>query len=134
MSGKGTEIGGKFEDLKRIIDKVNIKEKVGICLDTCHIWDAGYDLENNLDGVLEEFDNLIGLKYLKAIHLNNSLNICGSHKDRHANLYNGKMSENTIKNILIHEKLKDIPFYLETPIDNSNFYIQDLDFIKKIIK
>ena len=85
MAGKGTEIGGKFEELKAIIDKVQLKDKIGVCLDTCHVHDGGYDIVNDLDGVLEEFDKVIGLKYLKALHINDSKNPCAAHKDRHEN-------------------------------------------------
>lgn len=132
MTGKGTEIGGKFEDLAKIISAVNIKESIGVCLDTCHIWDAGYDIENNLEEVIEEFDDIIGLNYLKAIHLNNSLNDRGSKKDRHANLYNGKISIEAFENIINHEKLKNLPFYLETPVNTISDYKKDIELIKKI--
>lgn len=126
MAGKGSEIGGKFEDLKQIIDGVTLKEKVGVCLDTCHVYDGGYDIVNNLDGVLEEFDEVIGLKKLKAIHLNDSKNEVGSKKDRHAKIGQGNIGIEGIVNIINHPKLKDLPFYLETPndIDGYRYEIQ----------
>ena len=115
MAGKGTEVGRSFEELKAIIDGVEIDEKLGVCLDTCHVFDAGYDIVNNLDGVLEEFDNIIGLDRLKAIHLNDSLNSCGSHKDRHAKIGEGQIGLDAIVRIINHDALKNLPFLLETP-------------------
>ena len=115
MSGKGTEVGRSFEELKRIIDNVIIKEKIGVCLDTCHINDAGYDIVNNLDGVIEEFDRIIGLDKLKAIHLNDSLNELGAHKDRHAKIGEGKIGVEALVKVINHPKLKHLPFFLETP-------------------
>ena len=109
-----------------------MKDKIGVCLDTCHVWDAGYDLENDLDGVLDEFDEKIGLDKLKAIHINNSLNDCGSHKDRHANISKGKMSTSCFERIINHEKLKYIPFYLETPIVKFSDYKEDIDILKNL--
>lgn len=117
MAGKGSEVGRTFEELKSIIDKVDLKEKIGVCIDTCHIWDGGYDIVNNLDDVLIEFDNIIGLKYLKAIHINDSLNEIDSHKDRHALIGKGNIGLNTFKNIINHKSLTNLPFYLETPTD-----------------
>lgn len=128
MSGKGTEIGRNFEELASIIDKIENKEKVGICLDTCHIWDGGYDIQNNLDKVLEDFDTIIGLDKLKAIHMNNSLNDLGSHKDKHAGLLNGKISKETFITIINHQKLQNIPIYLETP---EIGYKDEIEFLKK---
>ena len=119
MSGKGTEVGRNFEELKAIIDGVELDEKLGVCLDTCHVFDAGYDIVNDLDGVLERFDNLIGLDRLKAIHLNDSLNSCGSHKDRHARIGEGQ----------IGLALKHLPFLLETP-NELDGYAREIELLK----
>lgn len=115
MAGKGTEIGRTFEELAMIIDGVRIKNKIGVCLDTCHIYDAGYDIVNDLDGVINEFDRVIGLDKLKAIHLNDSKNTLGSRKDRHEKIGEGNIGLDTFINIINHPKLKHLPFYLETP-------------------
>ena len=115
MSGKGTEIGSRFEELKSIIDKVKYQELIGICLDTCHVYSAGYDIVNDLDGVLEEFDKIIGIDKLKAIHLNDSMTEFNSKKDRHATIGEGTIGLEAIKNIVKHKQLKNIPFLLETP-------------------
>ncbi len=115
MAGKGSEIGGTFEELAEIIRRVELKEKIGVCLDSCHISDGGYDIKANLDGVIEEFDKIVGLKYLKAMHLNDSLNPLGAHKDRHAKIGEGYLGTETFEKIINHEKLKDLPFILETP-------------------
>lgn len=121
MSGKGSEVGSKFEELKEIIDKVNLKEKMGVCLDTCHVHDAGYDIVNDLNGVLNEFDSIIGLDKLHAIHLNDSKNPIESHKDRHETIGNGTLGLDAIKRIINHEKLKNLPFLLETPNDLQGY-------------
>jgi deoxyribonuclease-4 len=121
MAGKGTEIGRSFEELKAIIDRVELKEKVGVCLDTCHIFDGGYDIVNNLDGVLEQFDNIIGLDRLKAVHLNDSKNTLGSHKDRHETIGNGNIGLCAILNVVNHPKLQGLPFCLETPNDAEGY-------------
>lgn len=115
MAGKGSEVGSKFEEIKAIIDKTELKEKIGVCLDTCHVYDAGYDIVNNLDGVLDEFDKIIGLQYLKAIHLNDSKNPFASHKDRHECIGSGSIGIQAFEKIINHPKLKHLPFYLETP-------------------
>lgn len=115
MSGKGSEVGGKFEELREILNRVNLSEKMGVCLDTCHVYDAGYDIVNDLDGVLENFDKIIGLDKLQAIHLNDSLNTFASHKDRHACIGEGNMGLEAIVNVINHPKLRKLPFYLETP-------------------
>ncbi|SUQ45784.1 putative endonuclease 4 [Clostridium neonatale] len=115
MSGKGTEVGRNFQEIAEIISKVNLKEKMGVCLDTCHVYDAGYDIVNDLDNVLDEFDKIIGLEKLCAIHLNDSKNPFNSHKDRHEKIGEGSIGLNAITKIINHPKLKDIPFYLETP-------------------
>ncbi|MGN1330690.1 MAG: deoxyribonuclease IV [Clostridia bacterium] len=115
MAGKGSEIGRSFEELKTIIDKVKLQEKLGVCLDTCHIFDGGYDIVNNLDHVIEEFDKIIGLEKLYAIHLNDSLNLRGSHKDRHAKIGEGNIGLEALVKVINHPKLKYLPFFLETP-------------------
>ncbi|HZK83277.1 MAG TPA: deoxyribonuclease IV [Desulfosporosinus sp.] len=115
MAGKGSEVGRTFEELRSILDKVELTDKMGICLDTCHVFDGGYDLVNDLDGVLEQFDQLIGLHRLKAIHLNDSLNVQGSHKDRHAGIGKGNIGLEAIVRIINHPSLRNLPFLLETP-------------------
>lgn len=121
MAGKGSEVGGRFEELRAIIDRVELTDKLGVCLDTCHIWDGGYDVVNDLDGVLTEFDSVIGLDRLKAVHLNNSLNDRGSHKDRHAKITEGKMPLEAIRRIITHPALEGLPFILETPNDEPGY-------------
>ena len=121
MSGKGTEMGRNFEELRQILDLVEKKDKMGICLDTCHVWDGGYDIVNDLDGVLEEFDRIIGLEKLKAIHLNDSLNDLGSHKDRHARIGEGRIGLEALVRVLRHPRLEGIPFILETPNDDEGW-------------
>lgn len=115
MSGKGSEVGREFEELREILDRVECKERMGICLDTCHVWDGGYDIVNDLEGVIGKFDRIIGLEKLKAIHLNDSLNPLGAHKDRHAKIGEGCIGEEALKRVVTHPALKDLPFYLETP-------------------
>ena len=121
MSGKGTEMGRNFEELRQILDLVEKKNKMGICLDTCHVWDGGYDIVNDLDGVLEEFDRIIGLEKLKAIHLNDSLNDLGSHKDRHARIGEGRIGLEALVRVIRHPRLEGIPFILETPNDDEGW-------------
>ena len=121
MSGKGTEVGRNFEELRKILNLVEKKSKMGICLDTCHVWDGGYDIVHDLDGVLNDFDHIIGLERLKAIHLNDSLNDCGSHKDRHARIGEGKIGMEALVHIIKHPALREIPFILETPNDDSGW-------------
>ncbi|MGL5329120.1 MAG: deoxyribonuclease IV [Peptostreptococcaceae bacterium] len=132
MSGKGTEIGYNFEQLRRIIDGVEHNERLGICLDTCHIFSAGYDIVNNLEKVLEEFDEIIGLERLKAIHLNDSMMPFGDNKDRHAPLGEGQIGLNAIINIMTHPKLKDLPFFLETPFDEEG-HKREIKMIREIL-
>lgn len=115
MSGKGSEVGREFEELREILDRVECKERMGVCLDTCHVWDGGYDIVNDLEGVIGKFDRIIGLEKLKVIHLNDSLNPLGAHKDRHAKIGEGCIGEEALKRVVTHPALKDLPFYLETP-------------------
>ena len=115
MSGKGSEVGGQFEELREILDRVELSDRMGVCLDTCHVSDAGYALAEDLDGVLMEFDRVIGLNRLKAIHLNDSLNPCGAHKDRHARIGEGCIGLEALRRVVNHPALKDLPFCLETP-------------------
>jgi deoxyribonuclease-4 len=115
MAGKGTEVGRTFEELRKILDGIILSDQVGVCLDTCHVYDAGYDIVNDLDGVLEEFDRVLGLDKLRAIHLNDSKNPMGSHKDRHEKIGAGTIGLTAITKIINHPDLKDLPFYLETP-------------------
>lgn len=121
MAGKGSEVGGRFEELRAILDGVARTEKVGVCLDTCHVWDAGYDIVNDLDGVLTEFDRVVGLNRLHAVHLNNSKNPLGSHKDRHARLVDGVMPLDAIARIINHPALRALPFILETPNEDEGY-------------
>ncbi|MBR0306161.1 MAG: deoxyribonuclease IV [Lachnospiraceae bacterium] len=115
MAGKGSEVGGTFEELREIIDRVELSDKIGVCLDTCHVWDGGYDIVNDLDGVLNEFDRVVGLERLKAIHLNDSLNLRGAKKDRHAKIGEGQIGLDAMIRVINHPALKDLPFCLETP-------------------
>jgi deoxyribonuclease-4 len=121
MSGKGSEIGREFEELREILDRVEQKDHMGVCLDTCHVWDAGYDISGDLDGVLNRFDRIIGLDKLKAIHLNDSQNPLGAHKDRHAKIGEGFIGFEALKRMTVHPALKGLPFYLETPNDLSGY-------------
>lgn len=121
MAGKGSEVGRTFEELKAIIDKVELTDKLGVCLDTCHVWDAGYDIVNDLDGVITRFDNVIGLDRLRAIHLNDSQNPFESHKDRHAKIGEGSIGIDAFKRIINHPALYSLPFVLETPNDDEGW-------------
>ena len=121
MSGKGSEVGRNFQELRQIIDQVELKEKLGVCLDTCHVWDGGYDIVNDLDGVLTEFDQIIGLDRLKAIHLNDSMNGLGSHKDRHAKIGEGEIGLEALVRVINHPATRGIPFILETPNDDEGW-------------
>ncbi len=129
MAGKGSEVGRSFDELREIIDRVELQDKLGICLDTCHIWDGGYDIVNDLDGVLEEFDHIIGLKRLKAIHLNDSLNPCGSHKDRHACIGKGCIGLEALTRVINHPRLRELPFILETPNELAG-YAQEISLLR----
>ena len=121
MAGKGSEVGGRFEELRGIIDRAAHGDKIGVCLDTCHVFDAGYDIVNDLDGVLTEFDRVIGLKRLRAVHLNDSRNALGSHKDRHEKIGQGSIGEEAFARIVRHPALKNLPFFLETPNDLDGY-------------
>ena len=125
MAGKGSEIGGTFEELREIIDRVKCRERIGVCFDTCHTWDAGYDLVSDLDGVLTHFDEVIGLERLKAVHFNDSKNGCGSHKDRHEKLGQGSIGMEGMKRIALHPVLAGLPFILETPNEDEG-YIEEI--------
>ena len=129
MAGKGTEIGRSFEELRAIIDKVELGDKIGICMDTCHVFDAGYDIVNDLDGVLEEFDRVLDLDRLKAIHLNDSKNPFKSHKDRHEKIGEGFLGLDAITNIINHPKLKHLPFFLETP-NELDGYAKEIELLR----
>jgi deoxyribonuclease-4 len=121
MAGKGTEVGRTFEELREILDRVELNDKMGVCLDTCHVWDGGYDIVNDLDDVLNEFDRVIGLDRLKAVHFNDSMNDCGSHKDRHAKIGEGKIGAEAMRRVALHPLLEGRPFILETPNDDEGY-------------
>lgn len=133
MAGKGSEIGRTFEELKTIIDGVKLKNKLGVCLDTCHVHEGGYDIVNNLDGVLDEFDKIIGLERLKAIHINDSKNPIGAHKDRHEKIGEGYIGLDTFEKIINHPKLKNLPFFLETP-NELDGYQKEIELLKSLVK
>ncbi len=134
MAAKGSEVGGTFEELRAIIDRIELDDHVGVCFDTCHTWDVGYDIVNNLDGVIEEFDRVIGLKRLRAIHINDSKNQCGSHKDRHAPIGEGFIGFDTFVEITNHPALRDLPFYLETPHEELSGWGEEIAALKKAHK
>ncbi len=133
MAGKGSEIGSRFEELRKIIDGVDLNDKIGVCLDTCHVFDAGYDIVNNLNGVLCEFDKIIGIKRLKAIHLNDSMNFLGCHKDRHQKIGQGAIGINALTRIINDSRLKNLPFLLETPNDIDG-YAYEIKMLKSFVK
>ena len=129
MAGKGTEVGRSFEELAAILSKVQLNEKMGVCLDTCHVWDGGYDIVGDLDGVLNHFDDVIGLGRLRAIHLNDSMNPLGAHKDRHAKIGEGHIGLEAMVRIINHPALRELPFYLETPNDLDG-YAREIALLK----
>lgn len=129
MAGKGSEIGRTFEELKMIMDKVELNEKLGVCLDTCHIFDGGYDIVNDLDGVIKNFDEVIGLERLKAIHLNDSKNIMGSHKDRHEKIGEGNIGSEALIKVINHPAFANLPINLETP-NELDGYAKEIEFLK----
>ena len=121
MAGKGSEVGRNFEELRQILDLVECRDKMGVCLDTCHVWDGGYDIVSDLDQVLEEFDAVIGLERLRAVHLNDSMNVCGACKDRHEKLGQGQIGAEAMRAVVTHPLLQDKPFILETPNDDAGY-------------
>ena len=133
MAGKGTEIGSKFEELESIIEKVNLDEKIGVCLDTCHVYDGGYDIKNDLDGVLDEFDSVIGLDRLKAVHLNDSKFGLNSHKDRHEKIGHGELGLDAVVEIINHKRLRSLPFFLETPNDVAGYH-EEIKMLRNLYK
>ena len=130
MAGKGSEVGGRFEELAAIISQVELADHVGVCLDTCHVWDGGYDIAGNLDGVLEEFDRVVGLNRLKAIHVNDSLNPLGARKDRHARIGEGHIGTEALCRVVSHPALRHLPFYLETPHDSLQGYAAEIALLR----
>lgn len=133
MSGKGSEVGSRFQEIRAIIDRVELHDKLGVCLDTCHVYDAGYDIVNDLDGVLAEFDQIIGLERLCAIHLNDSKNPFASHKDRHEKIGQGALGLPTLINVINHPRLRHLPFYLETP-NELDGYAEEISILKAAYK
>ena len=129
MAGKGSEIGGTFEELSQIMDRVDVPDRIGVCFDTCHVWDAGYDLVNDIDGVLHHFDDVIGLSRVKAVHFNDSKNERGSRKDRHEKLGQGFLGMEAMKRIALHPRLQGLPFILETPNEDEG-YIREIALVK----
>lgn len=130
MAGKGSEVGCTFEEIAAIIDRVNLKDKIGVCMDTCHVSDGGYDITNNLEGVLEEFDRIVGLEKLKALHINDSKNPLGAKKDRHACIGDGYLGTETIVKVLSHPKLVGLPCILETPQEDLDGYGREIEMLK----
>jgi deoxyribonuclease-4 len=130
MSGKGSEIGRNFQEIRNIIDGVRFNEKLGVCLDTCHLWEGGYDIVNHLDDVLDEFDNVIGLHRLKAIHLNDSKNPMSAHKDRHECIGFGQIGLEALVAVINNPRLKKLPFYLETPQEDLNGYAKEISMLR----
>lgn len=131
MAGKGSEVGKNFEELRQILDRVELSDKMGICLDTCHVWDGGYDIAEHLDDVLKEFDEVIGLENLKAVHLNDSINPCGAHKDRHEKIGQGHIGMAAFERMINHPLLRELPFYLETPNELPG-YAAEIKALKKL--
>ena len=133
MAGKGTEVGRNFEEIAEIISRVELKDHMGVCLDTCHVYDAGYDIVNDLDGVLEHFDKVIGLDRLRAIHLNDSKNPFESHKDRHEKIGAGSIGIEAITKIINHHKLRHLPFFLETPNELAG-YAKEIELLRSVYR
>ena len=131
MSGKGSEVGSRFEELREIIDRVELSDKLGVCLDTCHVSDAGYDIADDPDGVLTEFDRVIGLDRLRAVHVNDSLNPVGSHKDRHARIGEGCLGADALGRVVRHPALQGLPFVLETPNELPG-YAREIALLKEL--
>ena len=133
MSGKGSEVGRSFEEIKEIIDRTELDDKLGVCLDTCHVYDAGYDIVADIDGVLDEFDRVIGINRLKAIHINDSKNPFASHKDRHEKIGDGFIGTEAMGRIINHPMLRDLPFYLETP-NELDGYKREIETLRELYK
>lgn len=131
MAGKGTEVGRTFEELAAIIERVELSDHMGVCLDTCHVHDGGYDIVNNLDGVLDEFDRVIGIERLRAVHLNDSKNPCGAHKDRHERIGEGYIGLEAFERIVTHPQLRDLPLILETPNELPG-YAAEIELLRKL--
>ena len=131
MAGKGSEVGSRFEELREILDRVELSEKMGVCLDTCHVWDGGYDIAGDLDGVLTEFDRIVGLSRLKAVHLNDSMNPLGARKDRHARIGEGHIGLDALVRVVNHPALRDLPFCLETPNDLEG-YTREIGLLRSL--
>ncbi len=134
MAGKGSEVGRSFEELRAILDRVELGDQMGICLDTCHVFDGGYDIVSNLDGVLEEFDRILGLGRLRAIHLNDSKNPFGSHKDRHEQIGQGSIGLEAFGQIINHPALRHLPFYLETPQEDVWGYGREITLLRSLFQ
>lgn len=132
MAGKGSEVGGKFEEIAKIRANTELKDKVGVCLDTCHVFDAGYDIVGNLDGVLEEFDRVIGIEHLKAVHINDSKNPIASHKDRHEKIGEGYIGLDAMKKIINNKYLRNLPFILETPQESLSGYAEEIKVLRNL--
>ena len=132
MAGKGSEVGGKFEEIAAIRANTQLKEKVGVCLDTCHVFDAGYDIVGNLEGVLEEFDRVIGIEHLKVVHINDSKNPLGSHKDRHEKIGAGHIGIEAMKRIINNKHLRELPFILETPQESLLGYAEEIRTLRNL--
>ena len=130
MSGKGSEVGGRFEEIRAILDRAALGARMGVCLDTCHVWDAGYDVAGDLDGVLREFDRVVGLDRLRAIHLNDSRNPLGARKDRHARIGEGCIGLEALVRVVNHPLLRDLPFYLETPQDELSGWAKEIALLR----
>ncbi len=132
MAGKGSEVGGRFEELAQIIERVDLKDKIGVCMDSCHVSDAGYDIIGDLDGVLNEFDKIVGIDYLQAFHINDSKNPPGARKDRHAPIGEGTLGMETFRSLVNHPYLKDLPFILETPHDTLSEYGEEIRVLRNL--
>ncbi len=130
MAGKGSEMGRSFEELRAIIDRVELSDKLGVCMDTCHVSDAGYDIIGDLDGVLRSFDEIVGIDRLRAVHINDSMNPPASHKDRHAKIGEGYIGTDAIVRVITHSSLRHLPFYLETPQENNDGYAQEIAMLR----
>lgn len=131
MAGKGSEIGRSFEEIRSVLDGVHLREHMGVCLDTCHVWEAGYNIKSALDAVLEEFDKVIGIEWLRAIHLNDSKNPSGAHKDRHEKIGEGQIGLEALCGVINHSSLKHLPFYLETPNKELSGWAHEIEVLRE---